>query len=173
MLIPNKLQWWIMKKRLRRVEGILIVSLSINDAGMREQWHGDTIVIHVNSSTAVLPRIAVADAVRKALIQIEAETKHVFQTIVTLRLEPYNITCLLLKCLNGYHHHINCPLYVTTTYLLFFVCFFMNCTLTRYVLLANWIKTHCIIVSCTLIKVLKRPYIKFSKKLDGHSQYHT
>jgi hypothetical protein len=50
--------------------GSYIVSLSINIAGMREQRCGDTIVIHVNSSTIVLTRIVVVDAVSKALIQI-------------------------------------------------------------------------------------------------------
>jgi glycerol-3-phosphate O-acyltransferase len=45
---------------------------------MREQRRGDTIVIHVNSSTVVLPRIVAADAVRHALIQTEAETRYVF-----------------------------------------------------------------------------------------------
>jgi hypothetical protein len=44
---------------------------------MREHRHGDTIVIHVNSSIVVLPHIAAVDAVRKALIQIEAQTRHV------------------------------------------------------------------------------------------------
>jgi hypothetical protein len=46
--------------------------------GMREQQRGDTIVIHVNSSTVVLPRITTTDAVWNALIQIEAEIRHAF-----------------------------------------------------------------------------------------------
>jgi hypothetical protein len=58
--------------------GRYIVSLSINVASMWEQRRGDTIVIDINSSTVVLPCIAAADAARKALIQIEAETRHVF-----------------------------------------------------------------------------------------------
>jgi hypothetical protein len=52
--------------------GSYIVSLSVNVAGMREQISGDTIVIHVNYSTVVLSHVVTADAVRKALIQIEA-----------------------------------------------------------------------------------------------------
>jgi hypothetical protein len=52
--------------------GSYMVSLSINDAGIREQRHGDTIVIHVNYSTVLQPHIAIVDVVRKALIQIEA-----------------------------------------------------------------------------------------------------
>jgi hypothetical protein len=58
--------------------GSYIISLSINVAGMREQRRGDTIVIHANSSIALLPCIATVDAMRKALIQIEAQTRHVF-----------------------------------------------------------------------------------------------
>jgi hypothetical protein len=45
------------------------------------------------------------------------------QTIVSLRLKPYNRTYPLLKCLNRYLHHINRPLYVTTTYLLLLLLF--------------------------------------------------
>jgi hypothetical protein len=58
--------------------GSYIVSLSINASVMREKNCDDTIVIHVNSSSAVLPHIVVADVVRKSLIQIEAQTRHVF-----------------------------------------------------------------------------------------------
>jgi hypothetical protein len=58
--------------------GSYIVSLSINALVMREKNCDDTIVIHVNSSSAVLPHIVVADVVRKSLIQIEAQTRHVF-----------------------------------------------------------------------------------------------
>jgi hypothetical protein len=58
--------------------GSYIVSLSTNVAGMREQRRGDTIVIYVYSSTVMLPRIVAANVVRKALIQIEPQTRHVF-----------------------------------------------------------------------------------------------
>ena len=54
-----------------------IVSLSINAAGMREQTLGDTVIIHVNSFAALQPHVAASDAVRKALIEIEAQTRHV------------------------------------------------------------------------------------------------
>jgi hypothetical protein len=123
--------------------GSYIVSLSTNAAGIREQRCGDTIVIHVNFSTAVVPHIAAADVVTKALIQIDAQTRHVFldYSYVKIKALQHNnlpITEMpLLKWLNGYHHHMHRLLYVTTTYLLFFVFVFMNSTLTHYVLLAN------------------------------------
>ncbi|WP_154646691.1 hypothetical protein [Bifidobacterium breve] len=58
--------------------GSYTVSLSINAAGMREEIRGETVIIHVNSSIMPHPRVAAADAVRKCLIQIEAETRHAF-----------------------------------------------------------------------------------------------
>ena len=58
--------------------GRFIVSLSINIAGMREQTLGDTVIIHVNSFAVILSHVAASDAVRKALIEIEVQTRHVF-----------------------------------------------------------------------------------------------
>jgi hypothetical protein len=82
--------------------GSYIVSLSTNAAGIREQRCGDTIVIHVNFSTAVVPHIAAADVVTKALIQIDAQTRHVFldYSCVKIKALQHNntITCPLLKC---------------------------------------------------------------------------
>ena len=57
--------------------GSCIVSLSINDVGMREQRRGETVIIHVNSFTTMQPHVAASDAVRKTLIEIEAQTRHV------------------------------------------------------------------------------------------------
>jgi hypothetical protein len=46
-------------------------------------------------------------------------------TTVTSRLKPYNITtCPSLKWLNGYHHHMNHTLYITTTLLAIFYFFY-------------------------------------------------
>ena len=55
-----------------------MVSLAINCAGMREQVLGETVNIHVNSIAAQQPHVATADVVRKALIEIERQTRHVF-----------------------------------------------------------------------------------------------
>ena len=54
-----------------------MVSLAINFTGMREQTRGETIIIHVNSIVAQQSHVAACDAVRKALIQIEGQTRHV------------------------------------------------------------------------------------------------
>ncbi|WP_154646689.1 hypothetical protein [Bifidobacterium breve] len=105
--------------------GSYIVSLTINAAGMREQVLGDRIIIHVNSAAHVQARVAAADAVRKALFQIERETRHVYPGYSYFKIKALQqTTCPSLKCLNGYHHHMNRPLYVTTTYVLFLVFVF-------------------------------------------------
>ena len=55
-----------------------VVSLAINCAGMREQVLDETVNIHVTSIAAQQPHVAAADAVSKALIEIEHQTRHVF-----------------------------------------------------------------------------------------------
>jgi hypothetical protein len=91
---------------------------------MQKQVLGDKIIIHVNSDANVQPRVAATDSVRKTLIQIEGATRHVYPDYSYFKIKALQHSYPSLKCLNGYHHHMNRKMYVWYNLLVIFgICF--------------------------------------------------
>lgn len=68
----------VVNERTSRRRGRVVISVSLEEGGIRDPDRGERVVIHVNSRPWEQAYVAAAEAVREALQQLESQTGHIF-----------------------------------------------------------------------------------------------